>query len=191
MREQVLTYLSQNVPSERLNHILRVEQTAADLAAVYDLDQQKAATAGLMHDLAKCFKPQRLLHIAQQEGLILDEIFEANPHLLHADVSAIVARDTFGVKDEQVLSAIACHTLGSADMSPLSCIVFLADSIEPGRGNTPALKTLRQISRSDIDRAVYLTCDCTLKKLLHSPRLIHPRLITTRNKFLFKCKYGE
>ena len=45
MREQVLTYLSQNVPSERLNHILRVEQTAADLAAVYDLDQQKAATA--------------------------------------------------------------------------------------------------------------------------------------------------
>lgn len=190
MREQVLTYLSQNVPPERAKHILRVEQTAADLAAVYNLNRQKAATAGLMHDLAKCFQPQRLLRIAREEGLILDEILSANPHLLHADVSAIVARDTFGVKDPQVLNAIACHTLGRPDMSPLSCIVFLADSIEPGRGNTASLQSLRQISQENFDRAVYLTCDRTLKKLIDSPRLIHPRLIATRNKFLVKCKYG-
>lgn len=50
MREQVLTYLSQNVPPERVNHILRVEQTAVDLATVYNVDPQKAATAALMHD---------------------------------------------------------------------------------------------------------------------------------------------
>ncbi|BAY83397.1 hypothetical protein NIES267_28850 [Calothrix parasitica NIES-267] len=50
MREQVLTYLSQNVPPERVNHILRVEQTAANLATVHGLDKQKAATAGIMHD---------------------------------------------------------------------------------------------------------------------------------------------
>lgn len=130
MREQVLTYLSENVPPERVNHILRVEQTAADLAAVPGLDKQKAATAGIVHYLAKCFKPQRLLHIAREEGLILDDILETNPHLLHADVSAIVARDTFRVKDEQMLSAISNHTLGSAQMSLLSCIVFLAYSIE-------------------------------------------------------------
>ncbi|MEM7713979.1 MAG: hypothetical protein AAF349_10460 [Cyanobacteria bacterium P01_A01_bin.68] len=34
------------------------------------------------------------------------------------------------MKDEQMLSAIFNHTLGSAQMSLLSCIVFLADSIE-------------------------------------------------------------
>ncbi|BAY83398.1 metal dependent phosphohydrolase [Calothrix parasitica NIES-267] len=68
--------------------------------------------------------------MAREEGLILDDILETNPHLLHADVSAIVARDTFGVEDEQVLNAISNHTLGSPRMSPLSCIVFLADSIE-------------------------------------------------------------
>lgn len=42
MSEQVLTYLSKNVPAERVNHFLRVEQTAA----VYNLDRQKAAIAG-------------------------------------------------------------------------------------------------------------------------------------------------
>lgn len=189
MREQVLTYLSQNVPPERVNHILRVEQTAADLAAIHDLDKQKAATAGLMHDLAKCFKPQRLLHMAREEGLILDEILEKNPHLLHADVSAIVARDKFGVEDKQVLDAISNHTLGSARMSPLSCIVFLADSLEPGRGDSDSLQALRQASKENIYKAVYLTCNHTLKQLLDSPRLIHQRLIATKNKFLVKCKY--
>jgi predicted HD superfamily hydrolase involved in NAD metabolism len=189
MREQILTYLSQNVPPERVNHILRVEQTAVYLAAVYDLDRQQAATARLMHDLAKCFKPERLLHMAREEGLILDDVLSVNPHLLHADVSAIVVRDTFGVKDKQVLNAIANHTLGRPDMSPLSSIVFLADTLEPGRGDTATLKALRQISRENIDRAVYLTCDYTLKKLLNIPRLIHSRLIATLNKILVKCKY--
>ncbi len=188
MREQILTYLSQNVPSARVNHVLRVEQTAIELADIYDIDPEEAATAGLMHDLAKCFQPQRLLHMARKEGLILDEVLSANPHLLHADVSAIVARDTFGVKDEQVLNAIANHTLGRPEMSLLSCIVFLADTLEPGRGDTASLQALRQISRESIDKAVYLTCDYTIKKLLGSPRLIHPRIIATRNNFLIKCK---
>lgn len=124
------------------------------------------------------------MRMVREEVLILDEILSANPHLLHADVSAIVGLDTFGVSDTQVLNAIACHTLGIPDMSPLSCIVFLADSIEPRRGNTASLQVLRQISQENIDKAVYLTCDYTLKKLLDSPRLIHPRLIATRNIFL-------
>ena len=188
MREQILTYLSQNVPPERVNHILRVEQMAANLALIHNLDRQKAAIAGLMHDLAKCFRPQKLLCMAREKGLILDPILETNPHLLHADVGAIVAKDTFCVEDREVLDAIANHTLGAPDMNPLSCIVFLADTLELGRGNTASLQTLRQISRENISKAVYLTCDYTLKKLLDSPRLIHPRLIATRNKFLLKCK---
>ncbi|MEO1183644.1 MAG: bis(5'-nucleosyl)-tetraphosphatase (symmetrical) YqeK, partial [Cyanobacteria bacterium J06636_27] len=132
---------------------------------------------------------QRLLHMAREEGLILDEILEKNPHLLHADVSAIVARDKFGVEDKQVLDAISNHTLGSARMSPLSCIVFLADSLEPGRGDSDSLQALRQASKENIYKAVYLTCNHTLKQLLDSPRLIHQRLIATKNKFLVKCKY--
>ncbi len=189
MHKQVLTYLSQNVPLERVNHIIRVEQVAANLAAVYNLGQKKVANAGLVHYLAKRFQPTLLLPMAEEEGLIIDEILETNPHLLHADVSAIVAKDKFGVEDTQSFSAIAGHTLGSVDMSPLSYLLFLADSIEPGREDTAALKALKKVSQENIDKAVYLTCNRTLKKLLDSPRLIYPRLIATRNKFLVKWKY--
>ncbi|MDM9379208.1 bis(5'-nucleosyl)-tetraphosphatase (symmetrical) YqeK [Chlorogloeopsis sp. ULAP01] len=188
MRQKVLAWLAENVPASRINHILRVEQMAVELAQHYNLNQQKAATAGLMHDLAKYFQPQKLLQMAEVEGLEIDEVVAASPHLLHADVSAIVARDTFGVEDEEVLQAIANHTLGRPGMSPLCCIVSLADTLEPGRGNTSELQVLRQICRENLERAVWLTCDYTFKFLLESPRLIHPRAIATRNWFLQKSK---
>ena len=188
MRDQVLVWLGNNVPESRLNHILRVEQMALELAEHHKLDVEKAATAGLMHDLAKYFKPQKLLEIARAERLDIDPVSEATPHLLHAEVSAIVARDTFGVKDEEVLQAIADHTLGRPGMSRLSCIVFLADSLEPGRGNTSELEALRQISCQNLYRAVWLTCDYSLKFLLETHCLIHPRTIATRNWFLQKVK---
>lgn len=181
MRERVLAWLADNVPNSRLQHILGVEQTAIALARNYNLDVEKAAQAGLMHDLAKCFKPKKLLQMAQAEKLPLDPVDEANPHLLHADVSAIVARDEFGVQDEEVLQAIKNHTLGRPDMSWLSCVVFLADTLEPGRGNSPELEKLRQISLQDLYKAVWLTCDYSLQYLLDTRCLIHPRTIRTRN----------
>jgi predicted HD superfamily hydrolase involved in NAD metabolism len=188
MRERILAWLADNVPPSRLNHILRVEEMAVELAKDHKLDVEKAATAGLMHDLAKYFKPQNLLEMAHAEGLDIDPVSEATPHLLHADVSAIVARNTFGVKDEEVLQAIANHTLGRPGMSLLSCIVFLADSLEPGRGSTPELEALRQISYQNLDQAVWLTCDYSLKFLLETHCLIHPRTIATRNWFLQAVK---
>lgn len=187
-RERVLIWLCDRVPQSRISHILGVEQMAIELACHYQVDRQKAATAGLMHDLAKYFKPQLLLEMARLEGLEIDPIGAATPHLLHADVSAIVARDTFGVKDEEILKAIANHTLGRPGMDKLSCIVFLADTLEPGRGNTPELESLRQISYQNLAKAIWLTCDYSLKFLLETHCLIHPRTIATRNWFLQTAK---
>ena len=188
LRQHILNWLAANVPESRINHILRVEQTAIDLAKThsqkYGLDVGKAAQAALMHDLAKYFKPQRLLDIAKQEGWVLDPVDEFNPHLLHADVGAVVARDEFQVKDREILAAIADHTLGRPGMSPLSCVVFLADSLEPGRGESAELNQLRQISHQNLHQAVWLTCDYTLRYLVETQRLVHPRAVLTRNWFL-------
>jgi predicted HD superfamily hydrolase involved in NAD metabolism len=191
LRQHVLDWLTHNVPESRISHILRVEQMAITLAQKHGLDEAKAAQAGLMHDLAKYFKPQKLLKMAQQEGLPIDPVDEANPHLLHADVSAIVARDVFGVTDEEVLTAIANHTLGSPEMPPISCVVFLSDTLEPGRGDTPELNNLRQISQHNLTEAVWMTCDYTLRHLIEKHRLIHPRAIATRNWFLHHSQYSS
>ena len=187
-REQVLAWLADNVPPSRIKHILGVEEMATDLASHYQIDKQKAAIAGLMHDLAKYFKPQKLLEMAQVAGVEIDPVSAATPHLLHADVSAIVARDTFKVTDTDVLNAIVNHTLGRPAMNELSCIVFLADTLESGRGNTPELDNLRKTCYQNLDRGIWQTCDYSLKFLLETHCLIHPRTIATRNWFLQKAQ---
>lgn len=184
LREAAIAWLAQNVPESRIQHILRVEQMAMELAHHHHLDEQKAGQAGLLHDLAKFFKPQRLLEMAQQANLLIDPVDKLNPHLLHAEVSALVAAQEFEISDPEILSAIANHTLGQPGMSPLSCVVFLADSLEPGRGDTPELEQLRQACWENLTQAMWLTCDYSIRYLLETRRSIHPRTILTRNWFL-------
>lgn len=183
-RQKILDWLAANVPPSRIQHILGVETMAIALAEHYSLDRERAAQAGLMHDLAKYFKPKQLLQMAEAEGLPLDPVVEANPHLLHAEVGAIVARDEFGMQDVEVLEAIANHTLGRPNMTSLSCVVFLADSLEVGRGNAPDLQRLRQMCYENLNQALWMTCDYSLRYIMAKRQLIHPRTIMTRNWFL-------
>ncbi len=180
-RDRVLDWLQKNVSPPRLQHILRVEQMAIQLAHHHHLNLEQAAQAGVMHDLAKYFPPERLLSMARAAGLEITPVDEADPHLLHAEVSALVAREEFQIQEPEVLAAIRCHTLGQPGMSLLSCVVFLADSLEPGRGNTPELEELRQTAYQDLHRAVWLVCDRTLQQVIAKRRFIHPRMILTRN----------
>lgn len=181
MRDQVLTWLEKNVSEHRLQHILGVEQMSIQLATYHKVCPEKAAIAGLMHDLAKFFKPTELLKRSQQNGIEIDEICRSHPHLLHADVSAIIAQEQFGVTDPDILTAIRNHTLGSPEMDRLSCILFVADALEPNRGNTPELTAMRQVAWQDLYKSVHQTCDYSLKYLLNSSSVIHPRTILTRN----------
>ena len=186
-REKVIAWLEDNVSSHRIEHILGVEATCIELAQQHQVSPKKAAKAGLLHDLAKFFPPDKLLKIAST-NIEIDAICRQHPHLLHADVSAIVAEEEFDVKNSQILDAISNHTLGRPKMSPLSCIVYIADTIEPGRGNTPQLNRLREIAAKDLYRGVWETSDYALQYLISDRKIIHPRTVATRNWALKKAK---
>ena len=187
-RHHVISWLEENVSQHRLEHILGVEQTCIDLARCHQLNEKKAAQAGLMHDLAKFFPPKKLLKIAEEEKIEIDEICLKSPHLLHADVSAVIAQQEFGIKDPKILRAIANHTLGTPGMSRLSCVVFIADALEPNRGNSEELNELRAVAKENLYKCVQQTSDYSLKYLVSQQKVIHPRTISTRNWALAKAK---
>ncbi len=187
-RKRVIKWLRKNVSDHRLQHILGVEQTSIDLANSYKLDSLKAGKAGLLHDLAKFFPPKKIIRIAKKHHLEIDSLCQSNPHLLHADVSAIVAQQEFAIEDPEILEAIANHTLGSPGMGKLSCIVYIADAIEPNRGDEPELIALRKVAQQNLYQSVWQTSDYALKHLIDSKKTIHPRTIFTRNWALMKTK---
>lgn len=188
LRERILAWLADHVSAARLQHILGVEQTSIELARCHQVDQSEAALAGLMHDLAKFFPPDKLLFLAQQERIEIDRILTTCPHLLHAEVGAIVARKEFGIEHQDILAAIRHHTLGFPGMSPLSCVVFVADAIEPLRGDTIELNTIRSVAKINLYQAVRQTCDYSLRYLVSQKKIIHPRVILTRNWALIQEK---
>lgn len=188
MRDRVINWLQENVSSHRLQHILGVESTCINLARCHQLDEQQAAQAGLMHDLAKFFSPQKLLKIAASVNLPVDQVCLNYPHLLHAEISAVVAQREFKVRDPEILAAIANHTLGAPEMSKLSCVVFIADALEPNRGDSEQLAAMRIVAQENLYKCVQQTSDYSLEYLLSKQKIIHPRTVLTRNWALAQTK---
>ncbi|HEY0383843.1 MAG TPA: bis(5'-nucleosyl)-tetraphosphatase (symmetrical) YqeK [Candidatus Elarobacter sp.] len=137
----------------RYAHVLRVARMAEALARAHGIDRPRARIAGLLHDLARLYPAERLLHDCAERGMAIDAFERANPVVLHARLGAELARERFGVDDPAVLSAIRKHTLGDAVMSPLDKVVYLADGLEPGRGFA-GRAALAALAFRDLDAAL-------------------------------------
>lgn len=170
----VQDWLKSNLDEERFLHSLGSAKCAVELAEMFNLDQEKAYVAGLLHDCAKCFDKKKMLEIAKKMNLDDDEC--SNFKVLHAPVSAYVAENEFGVKDEEILSSIRWHTLGKLDMTDFEKIIFLADKIE---ANTRDLefrnKVLRFLEdengesahRTGLNKALLMCYKETIKSLVN------------------------
>lgn len=66
-------------------------------------------------------------------------------------------------------------------MSKLSCVVFVADVLEPNRGDSNRLAAMRLVAQENLYKCVQQTSDYSLEYLLSKQKIIHPRTILTRN----------
>jgi len=172
----------------RFQHCLGVAQAAMDLAELYGLDSDKAYLTGILHDYAKNLTIPQLLLAAGQDQQIADEVEKQIPELLHAPVGACLLAEELRIKDEDILEAVRVHTLGSMTMSSLAKIIFIADMIEPNRDMYPDLERLRQLAHLNLDEAMLLGLESTIRYCLEDERLLHPRTVEVRNMFLQKIK---
>lgn len=117
----------------RYAHSVRVARCAELLAQRHAIDSRKARLAGLLHDLARLYSSAELIAQCEARGMPIEAHERQHPTLLHARLGAVIARESFGVEDPEVLSAIEKHTTAAAEMSPLDACIYLADSLEPGR----------------------------------------------------------
>ncbi|GHU61955.1 hypothetical protein AGMMS49983_02570 [Clostridia bacterium] len=151
--DSVRIYLDvrRKVGERRFSHTKRVMDLAADMAGRFGEDPEKAALAALLHD------------------------YEKNPKagtendLVHGAMAAEAAKDIFAVSDENVLNAIRWHTTGRAGMSNLELIVFLADTVEPGR-SYESIGRLRDHCLEDLERGAHQVL-VELKKYLEKKGL--------------------
>lgn len=186
LRPRVLAWLEANLSPHRYQHSVGVGQTARALAERFGGDADRAELAGLLHDVAREWPAARLLEAGRDAGLAIDYMAQMAPMpCLHGPVGAGLARDAFGVADEALLQAIAHHTMGRERMTLDEKILFVADAIEPNRGEADYLADIREAAEADLDRACRRAYDHTFAFLLRTGQPIHPDAARGRNWLIY------
>lgn len=105
------------------------------------LDYDRVFVAAALHDVGKYVKGN--VKSCPEDAL--------GTPVEHQFVGAYVAEHDFGITDPQILSAIACHTTGKANMSPLDKLVYAADVVSYERDYDGA-DMLRQAIFDDFEK---------------------------------------
>ena len=166
----------------RFAHTIRVARMADTLAQAHGLPAEPARTAGVLHDLARLYSVRRLLEECEARGMAIDAFERANPIVLHARLGAELATEMFGVTDPAVLSAIAKHTVGAAEMGPLDCVLYLADGLEPGRDFADRA-ALAALARHDLSAAMGATIEASVRYMQKQGLAVAPQTVAAGRAF--------
>lgn len=149
--ERIKQRLREDLSTHRYEHTLGVAYTAAALAMCHGESYENALLAGLLHDCAKGYSTEKLKKYLLRAGVSIEKEDDTCPQIFHAIYGAIMAKEVYGIADAAILSAIRWHTTGCKGMSTLDKIVFIADAIEPNRGEQTYLSKARTLAFSDLN----------------------------------------
>lgn len=185
--EKIKEKLIEDIGEKRYKHSLRVAHLAQNLAQIYDLDEEKAYMAGLIHDCAK-YNEEKYI-----EKLNIDtssyKITSLKDPVLHSFLGAEVANKVYNISDKDILDAIKYHTTGKESMTSLEKIIFIADAIEPKR-DFEGIDSIRDASRKDLDKTMLMLLDSNIIFLISKKASINPLSFEARN-YLIEERNGK
>jgi len=159
------------ISAKRRRHVRRVVEllaTWADVAAVSPEERTRWLAAGWLHDALKDADNRTLKRFLGKGDRKLPAA------VLHGPAAAAALRGE-GVEDEELLRAIAFHSLGHPDFGRTGKILYAADFLEPGRENDRVWrKKLRARMPGKLDPVVQEIVRARIEYLLRKGRSIRP-----------------
>lgn len=159
--QQAEDMVRQTLSPKRFQHTMNVKKLTVRMAQHYGVDTEKAALAAILHDSAKELPRTELLQIMQDNAIIKKGTQNRPEPVWHGICAAILAKTQWNVQDEEILSAIACHTTGKENMSKLDKILFLADMTSAER-DYPGVEELRSLEMRNLDKAMIQALKMTI-----------------------------
>ncbi|WP_294516930.1 bis(5'-nucleosyl)-tetraphosphatase (symmetrical) YqeK [Atopobium minutum] len=171
----------------RLAHSMSVAKTAQHLALVYGIDPYKARVAGILHDWEKVNPLSVQLARAREFNFDFGVDLELVGALLHGPIAQRTLAQRYPELGEDVLQAIARHTVAHEQMSDLDKIVFVADAIEPLRPSAQPLEQLReQVGVVSLDSLFWETFVEGILYVLSTHRYLYPRTLEIYNTLVLQ-----
>ena len=184
---EIIEILRRDLKPKRFEHSLCVAREAKRLAAKYGADENKAYLAGLVHDATKNHSAEKQLKIFERFGIILSDVEAGSEKLWHAISGAAVAKNDFGICDEEILSAIRCHTTAKANMTKLETVLYIADFTSLDR-DYDDVDVMRTLADESLEAALRYALCYTVKDLCERELAIHPDTLYAYNEILLRGK---
>lgn len=178
--DEVKKDLKQRLSEKRYIHSLGTMKMARELAKIYGKDEEKAALAGLIHDIAKEMTEDEIYKYVKTHSIKMDDIERENLGLMHAKIGASIAKEKYGAS-EDIQDAILYHTTGNVKMDTLAKIIYVADKVEEGR-TYPEVEELRTLAKKDLDKAILVLINFVIEKSNRLGRKTHPATVKLREK---------
>jgi putative nucleotidyltransferase with HDIG domain len=128
LHKDVFSLLSMDGNKELEEHTIKVAYEAERIARLYEISEEKAFTAGLLHDIGKLIPLHRRIDICDYFGVYVFEEERLVPSMLHPKLSRIIADNFFHV-DAEICNAVECHSTLKANASKLDLVLFIADKV--------------------------------------------------------------
>lgn len=176
---------AQKLSPRRLEHTLRVADSAKELAGKYGADKTKAHTAALLHDIMKDTPPEEQLYLIEKSGIILTCIDRASPKIWHSIAGAAYLRGELGIADGDIYNAVYYHTTGRAGMSLLEKVIYIADYISTDR-TYDGVEEMRTLAEESLEAAMIFALEFCIGKLARSRQVIHPNSVECYNELLIE-----
>ena len=183
MEEKLKEILSE----KRFRHSLGVAKEAKRLAKLYGADEEKAYTAGLLHDCAKGYSIEEQIKLCDKLNVKLDESLRICPPVIHGFLGAEVAKKEYGISDDEILQSIKYHTVGRAGMSLLEKIIYIADMTEENR-DFDGVDELRDAVNKDLNEALLISIEQQFKLQFKRRSTLHPNMIDMWNDLVLKSR---
>lgn len=158
------TILRPLLSEKRLYHSICVAKAAVELARRWGADENKAYTAGMLHDIMKDTPREKQLKYMQEFGIILSDIQKKTPKIWHQMCGAAYLEHRLGIQDRDILDAVRYHTTGRAGMSLLEKVIFTADYISDDR-DYDGVEELREAAFRSLEEAMLIGLSFTVEDL--------------------------
>ena len=180
LKNEIKQYLVSKNCEKTYYHCMEVGEYAYQLGEKYLTSPEKLSIAGYLHDISAVYPNNQRINVAQKYGIELNEAEMAFPMIIHQKISKSIAKMDFGIEDNEILSAIECHTTLKKNYSDIDLVLFVADKIKwDQEGKPPYLDGLLQALNCSLENAAYFYIDYILK---HDIKVVHPWLWDAYNQ---------
>ena len=179
--------IRQRLKDARFEHSKNVSKEAVRLAKKYGADVEKAAIAGILHDITKETSEEEQLEIMKKAGIELSPLEANSTKLWHAISGSGYIKIVLGIDDEDILNAVRYHTTARGGMSLLEKIIFISDFTSAER-DYDGVDEIRKAADKSLEAAMIEGLSFSIEDLAHRRLAIAKDTLDAYNEVILKKK---